>query len=105
VKVQGAPRNQANALMSYKFSNGFGFSLNGTLTSKINNNWAGTLVIPWQYQLDGGLFYARKTWDARLTVLNLTDEKNWSPPNGVYGNESILAEPGIRAELTVTMKF
>lgn len=105
VRVQGAPRNQANALMSYKFSNGFGFSLNGTLTSKINNNWAGTLVIPWQYQLDGGLFYARKTWDARLTGLNLTDEKNWSPPNGVYGNESILAEPGIRAELTVTMKF
>ena len=105
VRVQGAPRNQANALMSYKFDNGLGFSLNGTYTSEMNNNWAGTLVIPWQYQFDGGFFYARKTWDARLTVLNLTGEKNWSPPNGVYGNESILAEPGTRAELTVTMKF
>lgn len=105
VRVQGAPRNQLNALLSYKYDNGFGFSLNGTYTTEMNNNWAGTLVIPSQYQIDGGLFYNTKKWGAQLTVLNLTDEKNWSPPNGVYGNESILAEPGIRGEVTVTFRF
>ncbi len=105
VRVQGAPRNQVNALASYKLANGYGFSLNGTYTSSMNNNWAGTLVIPWQYQLDGGVFYTKKDWSYHLTVLNLTNEKNWSPPNGVYGNESILAEPGIRGEFTVTHKF
>ncbi len=105
VRVQGAPRNQVNALVSWKFDGGFGFTLNGTGTSEMNNNWAGTLVIPWQYQLDGGLSYTTKTWGLQLTVLNLTDEKNWSPPNGVYGNESILAEPGIRGELTYTRRF
>jgi outer membrane receptor protein involved in Fe transport len=105
VRVQGAPRNQLNALLSYKFDSGFGFSLNGTYTTEMNNNWAGTLVIPNQYQIDAGLTYTRKTWGAQLTVLNATDEENWSPPNGVYGNESILAEPGIRGELTVTLRF
>lgn len=105
VRVQGAPRNQLNALLSYKFDGGFGFSLNGTYTTEMNNNWAGTLVIPAQYQFDAGLFYNRKTWGVQLTVLNATDEKNWSPPNGVYGNESILAEPGIRGEMTVTYRF
>ena len=105
VRVQGAPRNQLNALLSYKFDSGFGFSANGTYTTEMNNNWAGTLVIPSQYQLDVGLFYNRKTWSANLTVLNATDEENWSPPNGVYGNESILAEPGIRGEFTVTLRF
>ncbi|MES2693494.1 MAG: TonB-dependent receptor [Verrucomicrobiota bacterium] len=105
VRVQGAPRNQANALVSYKFDNGFGFSVNGTYTAEINNNWAGTLVIPSQYQLDAGLFYNTKKWGAQLTVLNVTDEKNWSPPNGTYGNESILAEPGVRGEFTVTLRF
>jgi catecholate siderophore receptor len=105
VRVQGAPRNQVNSLMSYKLDNGLGFTLNGTYTSPINNNWAGTLRIPWQYQLDGGVSYTTKKWGVQLTVLNLTDEKNWSPPNGVYGNESILAEPGIRGEVTFTLRF
>ena len=105
IRVQGAPRNQLNALLSYKYDSGFGFSVNGTYTTEMNNNWAGTLVIPAQYQLDAGLFYQRKTWGTQLTLLNATDEKNWSPPNGVYGNESILAEPGIRGEMTVTFRF
>lgn len=105
IKVQGAPRNQFNALFSYKFDSGFGFSANGTLHDEINNNWAGTLVIPWQFAIDSSVYYTTKTWEARLTVLNVTDEKNWAPNNGTYGNASIFAEPGTRAEFTVTYKF
>jgi len=105
LKAQGLPRNQWNALYSYKLDSGFGFSVNGTLHDEINNNWAGTLVIPWQYQIDGSLFYNTKTWNYRISVLNATDEKNWAPPRYEYGNESILALAGITAELTVTYKF
>jgi catecholate siderophore receptor len=105
VRAQGLPKHQFNALMSYTFDNGFGASINGTLHSEINNNWAGTIVIPWQFEIDTSLFYTYKNWNFRLAILNVTDEFNFAPPNGVYGNESILIEEGLRSELTVTYKF
>lgn len=105
IKVQGLPRNLFNALASYTFDNGFGVSLNGTLHSEINNNWAGTIVIPWQYEINSSIFYTYKSWSARLSIFNLTDEWNWAPNNAVYGNESIFLQPGIRGEFTVAYKF
>lgn len=105
IRTQGLPKHQFNALASYTFDNGFGASINGRLHSEINNNWAGTIVIPWQYEFDASLFYSYKRWTTRLTVLNFTDEWNWSPPNAVYGLESIKLDPGIRAELTLAYKF
>jgi catecholate siderophore receptor len=104
-KIQGLPTLQMNGLLSYKFDNGFGLTLNGTYHNELNNNWAGTIVIPAQFEIDGSVYYSAKKWDVRLSLLNLTDEENWSPPNGTYGNESIVAEPGIRAELTIKYKF
>jgi hypothetical protein len=105
IRVQGLPRNLFNALASYTFDNGLGFSLNGIVHSEINNNWAGTIVIPWQYEINSSVFYTYKSWGARLSVFNLTDAWNWAPNNAVYGNESILLQPGIRGELTLTYKF
>lgn len=105
VKIQGLPSFQLNTLMSYKWDNGWGLTLNGTFHNKLNNNWAGTLVIPSQFEIDSSIFYGTDTWEARLAILNLTDEENWSPPNGTYGNESIVAEAGIRAELTFKYRF
>lgn len=105
VRIQGLPKHQFNALAAYKWDNGFGVSINGTLHSEVNNNWAGTIVIPWQFNIDTSLTYTHKNWDARLTILNVTDELNFAPPNPVYGNESILIEKPIRAELTLTYKF
>lgn len=104
-RVQGLPKHQFNALASYTFDSGFGASINGTLHSEINNNWAGTLVIPWQYELDASVFYKTKGWEYRISVSNVTDERNLAPPNSVYGNESILVLPGTQAQATVTYKF
>ncbi len=105
IRVQGLPKHQFNALAAYTFDNGWGASISGTLHSEINNNWAGTIVIPWQFNIDASVFYTRKNWEARLTILNLTDELNFAPPNGVYGNESILIERGIRGEFTLAYRF
>lgn len=104
-RVSGLPQNLANMLVSYTFPNGIGVS--GTLlyTGKINNNFAGTLVIPDQYNLDLSIFYSWQKWDFRLTALNATDEKNWAPPNAVYGNASILALPGRELQFTVRFRF
>ena len=42
---------------------------------------------------------------SRVNVSNLTDEKNWAPPNAVYGNASILALPGTQVRFTAKYSF
>jgi hypothetical protein len=103
--VSGLPKSLVNGLVSYTFNNGFGVSANTVVTSPINNNVAGTLVIPWQYQVDTSAWYRYKKWDFRVSVSNVTNEKNWAPPNGVYGNASIFALPGTQVQLTAKMFF
>ena len=51
------------------------------------------------------MFYSAKSYEFRLAVLNATDEENWSAPNAVYGNESIVAEMPVRLEFTAKFKF
>lgn len=104
-RVSGLPRNLFNGLISYSLDNGLSFNANVLVTSPINNNSAGTLVIPTQYQLDAGVAYNTKTWGLRLSVSNLTDEKNWAPPNAVYGNASILPLAGTQAQLNLKYRF
>jgi hypothetical protein len=104
-RVSGLPRHLFNALVSYTMNNGWGVNSNVVVTSPINNNFAGTLVIPTQYQLDAGVSYNTKSWGARVSVSNVTDEKNWAPPNAVYGNASILPLPGTLVQLNVRYSF
>jgi catecholate siderophore receptor len=104
-KVSGLPEHLFNGLISYTMDNGFGFSANTVVTGEMNNNVSGSLKIPVQYTIDAGLFYKYKKWDFHTTVLNVTDEKNWSPPNSVYGNGSILALPGTQVQFTVKYTF
>ncbi|MBM3841711.1 MAG: TonB-dependent receptor [Verrucomicrobia bacterium] len=104
-RVSGLPRHLFNALVSYTFDSGWGLNANALVTSPINNNFAGTLVIPTQHQIDAGLSYTQKTWSARLTVSNLTNQKNWAPPNAVYGNASILPLPGTQFQLNLKYNF
>jgi len=102
---QGVPEHLLNFLTTYKIYKGLGVSANIVFTSDINNNVAGTLVIPAQYTLDVSVFYSAPRWEARLMALNVTDQKNWSPPNAVYGNESIVADLPFRMEGRLTLKF
>jgi hypothetical protein len=104
-QVSGLPKHLFNGLVSYTFANGFGVTASTVVTGEINNNAAGTLVIPMQYTIDAGVSYTFKRWYLRATVTNVTDEENWSPPNAVYGNGSILALPGTQAQFTVKYSF
>ena len=104
-QVSGLPKSSANALVSYNFDNGWGFSSNVMLTGAINNNYAGTLVIPSQYTLDASVWYHYKQWDYRVNVGNVTDQKNWAPPNAVYGNASIFALAGTTVSLNIKYNF
>ena len=102
---QGVPDHLFNLLANYRFDFGLGFTAGLVTTSEVNNNPQGTIVIPWQYTLDLGVYYQAKRWEARVNFLNVTDEDNWSAPNAVYGNESIYAELPFRVEGRLTFKF
>lgn len=105
VQVSGLPEHLFNGLVSYTFGNGFSVSANAVVTGEMNNNPSGSLVIPWQYTIDASVSYRVKDWDFRLSVTNLTDEENWSPPNTIYGNGSILALPGTQGQFTAKYRF
>lgn len=104
-RMQGLPQNQMNLLATYKFDCGFGLQAGIVAASEINNDVLGTIRIPAQYTLDLSTFYTWNRFTARVSVLNATDEKNWSPPNYVYGQESIVADLPIRLEGRLTVRF
>ena len=105
-QVSGLPKSSFNGLVSYTLDNGLGFTANILVTGPINNNYAGTLVIPTQYSLDTAISYHyKKKWDFRLSLANVTDQKNWAPPNGVYGNASILALAGTTFSFNAKYNF
>ena len=104
-RASGLPQHLVNALVSYSFENGWSVSSNVLYTGSMSNNFAGTLIIPSQYQIDGSVAYKMKKWEYRLSISNLTDEKNWAPPNAVYGNASIFALPGTMGQITIKRSF
>jgi outer membrane receptor protein involved in Fe transport len=105
-QVSGLPKQSFNGLISYSLDSGWGASTNILVTGPINNNYAGTLVIPTQYELDASVWYNySKKWYFRLSVGNVTDQKNWAPPNPVYGNASILAQAGTTVSFTAKYSF
>ena len=105
MKVSGLPQHSVNGLLSYSFDNGFAFSTDAQITSAMNNNYAGTLVIPTQFNIDASVSYHLKKWDYRVSVGNVTNEKNWAPPNAVYGNASILALAGTTVSFNAKYSF
>ncbi len=104
-RVSGLPQHLVNGLLSYTFDSGWSVSSNLLYTGSMSNNTAGTLIIPAQYQVDASVSYRTKKWDYRLSLSNLTDEKNWAPPNAVYGNASIFALPGTMGQITIKHSF
>jgi outer membrane receptor protein involved in Fe transport len=105
MKVSGLPQHSVNGLLSYSFDNGWGFSTDAQVTSAMNNNYAGTLVIPTQFNIDASIWYHIKQWDYRVSVGNVTNEKNWAPPNSVYGNASILPLAGTTVSFNAKYSF
>ncbi len=105
ILVPGYPMHTFTMLFSYAWDSGYGVSLNAVITSPINNDYQGYLVIPWQKTIDASVFYKSKSWDFRLSVTNFTNEHNWTPAYPTYGLEAIVPDPGIEGFATVKYKF
>ena len=105
LRVPGQPLDTFNGLASYTFSNGWGIESNLLVTSKINNDYQGYIVIPVQYSLDATISYKTKSWEYRLTGTNITNQHNWEPSVATYALEGIVPLPAIEIEGTVKYKF
>jgi len=105
LRAPGQPLDLFNAMGQYTFPGGYGIEVNGLVTSPMNNDYWGYLVIPWQYEIDSSLFYKFQKWKLTATVSNLTNQHNWEPSDATYGLEGIVPEPGIQLEVTMKYKF
>ncbi len=101
----GLPEHLFNLLATYKFDFGLGASLGTVVSGPIHADYTGDLKIPWQYTMDLTVFYTYKRYEARIALLNLTDQDNWAPPNPVYGDGSILRELPFRIEGSFKIRF
>jgi hypothetical protein len=120
-ETPGVPEHVFNMLAAYRHDSGFGASLGMTVTSQMNLGYgsefraftfapsaitrADTVQLPWQYTVDMNVFYRKDHWDINLAFLNLTDERNYSPPNAVYGNSSVTRDLPFRMEGTIKYIF
>jgi outer membrane receptor protein involved in Fe transport len=106
LRAPGQPLDTFNALASYTFPNGFGIESNILVTSPMNNDYQGYLVIPTQYTLDAEVFYKfDKHWEFRLSGTNVTNQHNWEPSVATYALEGIVPLPGTQIFGTVKYRF
>jgi hypothetical protein len=105
LRAPGQPLDTFNALASYTFPCGFGIESNVLVTSPMNNDYQGYLVIPTQYSVDAEVFYKMKRWEFRLSGTNVTNQHNWEPSVATYALEGIVPLPGTEVFGTVKFKF
>ncbi len=107
LRYPGLPKILFNTTVSYTFDFGLGAIFNATAYSDQNSDIQGRVKIPAQFELDAALFYKRKNYEARLDVLNFTNEHNWSSPfeGGFFGATDVFPELPIQVRGTVAFKF
>ena len=120
----GCPKHLLNALVQYKFDNGFGVQANLVLWGKMNSGYGGypvtitgvdgvteyeltanTARLDIQYEVDAKIFYEYEDWTFSLSAFNITDEENWDVNNSLYGNGSAVARPDTTFEFSALYKW
>ena len=106
MKAPGVPQVLANFFVQYEFPSHFGFGVGPQIQGRQYANDQDTLHIPGEYELDGFVFYRRKTWDVRVNINNLTNNRILDPIDVSFaGNDTVYVRPPIAASLTVRYHF
>jgi outer membrane receptor protein involved in Fe transport len=85
---------------------GWGAGLGPQIQGRQYANDQETLHIPTEWEWDGYLFYGQKTWDVRLNIKNLLNERILDPIDVSFaGNDTIYVRPPITASLTFRYHF
>jgi outer membrane receptor protein involved in Fe transport len=106
MRAPGIPQIQANLFLVYKNPMGWGIGVGPQLQGRQYANDQGTLHIPTEEEWDGYIFYGRKTWDVRINVKNLLNQRILDPIDVSFaGNDTVYVRPPITASLTVRYRF
>ena len=62
-------------------------------------------VIPWQYTWNAAVFYEWKNYTVTFSIYNLTDNWNWAPSPGFYGNDFLVRSDPRTYEVRLQAKF
>ena len=112
-ETPGVPEHLINALVQYKFDNGFGVQANGVYTAPMEAGYDGGAIdnfglteissakLGAQVEFDAKIFYDYENWRFEFTVFNVTDEENWDLPNTGYANGSAVARAERSYEFSV----
>jgi outer membrane receptor for monomeric catechols len=106
MRAPGVPQVLANLFVQYQFPGGYGFGIGPQYHGSEYADDEDSLHIPSGYELDGYLFYRRKTWDVQLNIKNLTNQRLLDPVDVTFaGNDAIFVRPPISASLTIRLHF
>lgn len=62
-------------------------------------------TIPWQYTWNLATFYEFQNYRITFSVYNVTDQKNWQPSPGYYGNDFLVRSDPRTYEVRLEAKF
>ena len=106
MRAPGIPQLQINAFMEYTSPSGWGVGAGPQYMGKGYANDQDTLYIPAQVEVDGYIFYGKKSWDVRVNVNNLLNARLLDPIDVSYaGNSLIFVRPPIRASITLRLHY
>ncbi len=106
MKAPGVPQVLSNLFAEYTFPAHFGFGVGPQIQGRQYANDQGTLHIPTEWEWDGYLFYKAKTWDVRVNVSNILNQRLLDPIDVTFaGNDTIYVRPPIAASLTVRYHY
>jgi len=106
MKAPGVPEVLANLFVQYEFPAGYGIGIGPQIQGAEYANDQDTLHIPGEYELDGYVFYRKKTWDVQVNVKNITNERLLDPVDVTFaGNDAIYVRPPITTSITLRYHF
>lgn len=105
-RLSGFSRWIFNGGASWRLENGIGFRLWSRVQSPQNGNLLAQYVIPTQFTLNAGISLKKPAWEISLSLLNLTDERNWSHNGDEFGSNVFIAHQlPLRMEGLFTIHF
>jgi outer membrane receptor protein involved in Fe transport len=106
MRAPGIPQFQANAFLVYTSPMGWGIGIGPQIQGKQYANDQETLHIPTEEEWDGYIFYGVKTWDVRLNIKNVLNQRVLDPIDVSFaGNDTIYVRPPITASVTIRYRF
>jgi hypothetical protein len=75
------------------------------LASNPSEGYYKSPVIPWQYTWNAAVFYEFGKYTITASIYNLTDQHNWQPSPGYYGNDFLVRSDPRTYEIRLQAKF